>query len=59
MLAPLTIGSRYFVPKAAQMQGSGWATVVQLLPNFSPAWTRRQYVIEYADGTRETLTDSD
>lgn len=51
MLDSLAIGSRYFVPRAAQMNGYGWTTVVAN-PHSGV------YVLRYADGTEDTLTDS-
>lgn len=66
MLGTLKIGDRYYVPREAQMAGHGWATVVDVLPlsadnrNLSAARSglRRTYVIQYADGTRDHLRDS-
>lgn len=52
LLAPLGIGTSYLVCKAARMQGHGWACIVA---NPKPG----VYVLQYEDGTRETLTDSE
>jgi hypothetical protein len=52
VLAPLTIGQTYFVPKQARMKGHGLATVT----------ARPQegvYELTYPNGVRETLTDSE
>lgn len=52
MLAPLKIGQTYFVPKQAEMAGHGHATVTA---NPRPG----VYTLRFADGTTDTLTDSE
>lgn len=50
VLAPLTIGQSYYVPKQAEMLSHGNATVTA-----NPS--QGVYEITYPNGVRETLTD--
>jgi hypothetical protein len=52
MLAPLTIGSTFYVAPTARMRGHGLATVIA---NPRPG----VYVLRFPDGAIDTLADSE
>jgi hypothetical protein len=53
MLSPLKIGQKFYVPRAAQMHGRDEYATVTANPSAGV------YVLTYADGFSETLTDSE